>query len=172
MTKNTETGKETGIIEQIRSKFGIEGKIQRDRRIWVTVDNEDLIALCNFAKEIGFTHLSAISVTDWPQDEIFELTYHIWSYSEKIVLTIKTKIDRATPTIDSVTLIWKENAQIHERELHELFGVEFEGNGDLTHLFLESWDGPPPFRKDFNWREYTRREFYKEENEREKAYWQ
>ena len=172
MRKTTGNIKETGLISQIRSKFNIEGKVQRERRVWVTIDKGNLIALCNFAKDIGFNHLSAISVTDWPEDGIFELAYHIWSYSEKIVLTIKTKIARANPTIDSVTPIWEENAQIHEREIHELFGVEFKGNADLAPLFLEDWDGPPPFRKDFNWREYVRKKFYNQENEREKPYWQ
>jgi len=107
MRKTTENRKETGLISQIRSKFNSEGKVQRERRVWVTIDKGNLIALCNFAKGIGFNHLSAISVTDWPEDGIFELTYHIWSYSEKIVLTIKTKIARANPTTDSVTPIWK-----------------------------------------------------------------
>jgi NADH-quinone oxidoreductase subunit C len=172
MRKTTGNRKETGLINQLRSKFNIEGEMHRERRVWVTVDKGSLIALCNFAKEIGFNHLSAISVTDWPENGIFELTYHIWSYSKKILLTIKTKIARANPSIDSVTAIWKENAQIHERELHELFGVEFKGNTDLAPLFLESWGGPPPFRKDFNWREYVRKEFYNQENEREKPYWQ
>ena len=36
--------------------------------------------------------------------------------------------------------------------------IVFDGNKNLTPLFLEDWDGPPPFRKDFNWREYVRGE--------------
>jgi NADH-quinone oxidoreductase subunit C len=163
--------KEGKVIEDISAKFKIAGKVQRERRVWVTIDKENLIALCNFVKELGFEHLSAISVTDWPEEGTFELTYHLWSYSEKILLTIKTKIDRAKPVIDSVIPIWQENAQIHEREFHELFGVEFEGNEDLAPLFLEDWDGPPPFRKDFDWREYVRQQCYDQSNERERAYY-
>jgi NADH-quinone oxidoreductase subunit C len=172
MTGDLGNRKEAELISEIGSSFKIEGKVQRERRAWVMVDKESLIALCNFAKGKGFKHLSAISVTDWPEERIFELTYHLWSYSGKILLTIKTKIDRTNPVIDSVMPIWQESAQIHERELHELFGVKFKGNNDLAPLFLESWDGPPPFRKDFNWRDYVRREFYNQESEREKSYWQ
>jgi NADH-quinone oxidoreductase subunit C len=163
--------KESKVIEAISAKFKIDGKLQRERRVWVTADKDNLIALCNFAKELGFEHLSAISVTDWPEEGTFELTYHLWSYSDKTLLTIKTKIDRTNPIVDSVVLVWKENAQIHERELHELFGVEFEGNEDLTPLFLEDWDGPPPFRKDFDWRESVRQKHYDKANERERAYY-
>ena len=169
----TETpDKESKLIEEISSKFRIEGKLQRERRIWVATDKQSLVALCNFAKGLGFEHLSAISVTDWPGEGTFELTYHLWSYSGKILMTIKTRIDRANPVIDSVVPIWKGSAQIHERELHELFGVEFKGNEDLAPLFLEDWDGPPPFRKDFNWRDYVRERYYDKEHEREKAYWE
>jgi len=86
-------------------------------------------------------------------------------------LTIKTRINRDKPTIDSVVSIWEDNAQIHERELHELFGVEFKNNPNLTPLFLEDWNNTPPFRKDFNWRDYVRDEFYNKENKREEPYW-
>ena len=117
-------------------------------------------------------HLSAISVTDWVEKGKYELTYHLWSYEDKMLVTVKTKIDRDRPVIDSVAPIWKENAQIHERELHELFGVDFKGNSDLSPLFLEDWSGPPPFKKDFDWREYVRKEFYDRENERERVYYE
>lgn len=165
-----EKEKSVGIMENIKSRFKVEGRIQRERRLWVEVDREDLMGLCNYVREIGFDHLSAVSVTDWIKEGKYAVTYHLWSYNDKILLTIKTKIDREKPSVTSVTSIWGENAQIHERELHELFGVKFEGNKDLAPLFLEDWDGQPPFRKDFNWREYVRDEYYDEQNEREKVY--
>ena len=153
---------ENKVIDEISSRFKVEAKFQRERRIWVTTDKESLLALCNFAKELGFEHLSAISVTDWPEEG---------TYSEKILMTIKTKIARVNPVIDSVVPVWNGSAQIHEREMHELFGVEFEGNEDLAPLFLEDWDGPPPFRKDFNWRDYVKEKYYDRGDERERAYW-
>lgn len=162
--------KEAEVIKKINSRFRVEGEIQRERRIWLGIDPENLINLCNFIKEMGFEHLSAVSATDYVDKGVYELTYHIWSYSDKILITVKTEIPRDKPTIESVTSIWNESAQIHERELHELFGVEFEGNLDLSPLFLEDWSGPPPFRKDFDWRKYVRKEYYDEENEREKPY--
>lgn len=110
--------------------------------------------------------------SDWLEKGIYELTYHAWSYADKLLLTIKTEIDRDKPTVTSTIPIWDENAQIHERELHELFGVDFEGNPDLAPLFLEDWDGPPPFRKDFNWREYVRNKYYDKKNDREKPYFE
>jgi len=171
MAEMSQPSKEDKLVQQIRSKFEIAGNVQRDRRVWATVAKDKLIPLCRFARESGFEHLSAISVTDWPQEGSFELTYHLWSYSTKILLTVKTKIDRADPQIDSAISIFQENAQVHERELHELFGVQFKGNRDMAPLFLEDWDGPPPFRKDVNWRDYVRQRHYDKADDGERPYW-
>jgi NADH-quinone oxidoreductase subunit C len=46
-------------------------------------------------------------------------------------------------------------SQFYEQEIHEFFGIVFEGNKDLSGLFLENWLDIPPFRKDFNTREFA-----------------
>jgi len=163
--------RESGLLDEIKSNFKIDGRVQRERRIYISIEKQDLIELCKWIKKRGYIHLSAMSVTDWLDKGKNEITYHVWSYEDKILITIKTKIDRSYLKIKSVSSIWHENAQIHERELFEMFGIKFEGNQDLTPLFLEDWSGPPPFRKDFNWREYVTSEFYSRENERELAYY-
>jgi len=48
---------------------------------------------------------------------------------------------------------------MHEHEAWELFKIIFKGNPMLKPLFLEEWNGPPPFRKDFNWREYVKEKY-------------
>jgi len=163
--------KESGLIDKLKNKFKGKLRVQNERRIWVSIESNKLIETCKWMKDQGFIHLSAISVTDWLEKKEYELTYHLWSYDDKILVTLKTKINRNKPVIESVSSIWYENAQIHERELHELFGVKFKGNKDLLPLFLEDWKGPAPFRKDFDWRKYVTDEFYNKENERERIYY-
>ena len=162
--------KGSDILEKINQKFNIKGEQKGNQRIWVSVDKEKLVKVCNWVKDQGFVHMSAISVTDWLDEGTYEVVYLVWSYTDKVLLGIKTRIDRDNPIIDSVLPVWKESAQIHERELHEMYGVVFEGNPDLAPLFLEDWEGPPPFRKDFDWREYVREEYYDKENVREGVY--
>ncbi len=166
-----ELEREVRIVQDIKARFNIEGEIKRSRRIWVPVDKKELLEVSGWIKEQGFKHLSAISVVDWVASGIFEITYHVWSQKDKILITFKTSINRQEAVIDSVITVWDRNAGIHERELHELFGVNFKGNPDLAPLFLEDWEGPPPFRKDFDWREYTREKYYNSENERERVYY-
>lgn len=163
--------KENELLKKIESEFGVKGLVNKERRIWLTIEDSRLLDICSWMKDQGFVHLSAISVTDWIKEGNYEVTYHLWSYENNVLTTLKTKIDRENPIIASVTPIWKESSQIHEREMHEMFGIKFEGNPNLSPLFLEDWDGPPPFRKDFNWREYVRDECFNRENKREYAYY-
>jgi NADH-quinone oxidoreductase subunit C len=159
------------LLEAAGLRFDLEPRAATDGSVWISVEEQRLGDLLAFLKREGFVHCSAISVTDWPEEGVFELTYHLWSYDDRILLTVKSRIDRTKATISSAFPLWGESAAIHERELHELFGVWFEGNPDLTPLFLDQWDGPPPFRKDFDWRAYVREAFYEEGDPRERSYW-
>jgi len=165
------TKEDLEILDKITSEFKIKGEVRRKGRIWLDAPTEDFVDLCKWLKGQGFQHLSAISAIDWPDEGMCELAYHLWSYQDKILITLKVKIDRQNAVIDSVTEVWDGSAQAHEREIHELFGVKFEGNHNLTPLFLEDWAGPPPFRKDFDWREYVREKYYDRQNERERVYY-
>ncbi|MFX1254806.1 MAG: NADH-quinone oxidoreductase subunit C [Promethearchaeota archaeon] len=160
------------FIQELEKEFDVNVEVQRDKRLWVTVDSTKLTNIIKFVKIKAFDHLSTISATDWLEEKKFEITYHLWSYSKKVLLTIKTKINRDQPVIESINEYYGTNAESCEREIHELFGVEFTGNPNLTSLFLEDWEGPPPFRKDFDWREYVRETFYDIENPREKIYFE
>jgi len=162
---------ENEILDKITSEFKIKGEVRRNSRIWLDAPREGFVDFCMWLREQGFQHLSAISAVDWPDDGVFELAYHLWSYRDKVLITAKINVDRQNPVIDSLTSVWDGNAQAHEREIHELFGIKFEGNANLTPLFLEDWEGPPPFKKDFDWREYVGEKYYNRQNEREQVYY-
>jgi NADH-quinone oxidoreductase subunit C len=159
------------ILDKITSEFNLECKVQRKGRIWLDTPTEGFVDFCKWLKKQGFEHLSAISAIDWPDEGTYQLAYHLWSYQDKVLITLKVKINRQNAVMDSVTDVWDGNAEAHEREIHELFGVKFEGNKNLTPLFLEDWKELPPFRKDFNWREYVGGKYYDRGNEREYVYY-
>ena len=63
---------------------------------------------------------------------------------------VKVKLDRENPVIDTVSDRWR-TAEFHEREVYELFGVNFQGHPDLRLLILpDGWEGKNPLRKDFD----------------------
>ena len=115
--------------------------------------------VCNllvFLKSQGFEHLSNITCVDWILEKRFDVTYNIWSYSRKIHAVVKIGLSRDNPRMATIYPLWPQ-ARVYEQEIHEMFGIVFEGNPDMGPLFLHNWQDLPPLRKDFDTREYSRK---------------
>ena len=56
--------------------------------------------------------------------------------------------ERNNPTIDSVTELWA-GAEFMEREIFDLYGIQFTNHPNLKRLFLEDDFVGFPLRKDF-----------------------
>ena len=153
-------GIEGKIVEDIVKRFGdkVRAEVQRERRVKFYTDPINIKPLLYYLKEKGFIHLSSISCVDWIKKNQFELVYHLWSYEERVHLMVKTRISRENPEMETMTPVFPV-AETYEREIHEMFGVNFPGNPNLKPLFLEDWDGPPPMRKDFDTRAYVREKY-------------
>ncbi len=154
------------ITSLLKSKFAdsllnIAGE---DKEIALLVKKEKAHQILSELKDADFNHLSDVSAVDYIDEQEFELVYHLWSHREKTRAIVKVRIPRKAATVKSVVDLWT-GAQIHEREDHELFGINFEGNPDLSPLFLEDWDEIPPFRKDFDTRKYVKEKYYSEEED-------
>jgi len=143
--------------------------IPEESRITVTAENDSVPTILRFLKNAGFDHLALLSAVDWMDENEFELVYILASYMrnnedytdrEKLHLIVKTRIPRQNPQIKTVTNVFL-NAEPYEREIHELFGIKFEGHPRLTPLLLEREYEIPPFRKDFDTRKYVEEVFDK-----------
>lgn len=149
--------KEKELKKEIESKFKARVTISKEKRLRIATGKESLLRLLRFLKDGRFWHLSAISCVDWIKDKEFELIYHL-SSQDSLHVMLKIRIPRDNPKITSVISIFK-NAQTYEREIWEMFGINFQGNPRLIPLLLDKWKGKPPFRKDFNSREYVKKTF-------------
>ncbi len=148
---------EEEILNLIKEKFpDIDAFIpeHQKQRVHVKLKKEQVEEMAEFLKENGFKHLSFITCVDWIDEKEFELVYGLYSYDEKVTILLKTRIERENPVQKTLLHLW-DQAQTYEREIHEMFGVEFEGNSGLTPFILEDWEGIPPMRKDFDSRKYS-----------------
>jgi NADH-quinone oxidoreductase subunit C/D len=69
--------------------------------------------------------------------------------SDEIVMLKAVTADRENPHFPSVISLW-ESADLYEREVHDFFGIAFDGNPDMRRLFLrQDWKGFP-LRKDYD----------------------
>ena len=98
----------------------------------------------------GYDRLDVLTAVDRPRADQIEIVIRlqrrptgggldqVWGH---------TLLDRERPVLDSVTAVLPAAAW-HEREIHEMFGVEVRGHPDLRPLLLHGVEGPPPLRKD------------------------
>jgi NADH-quinone oxidoreductase subunit C len=110
----------------------------------------ELPALLELLKgRAGFMHLSAISCVDWIDADQFELVYHLWSYQINTLVSAHIRIKRKPGVYISIYDLYSP-AAFFERDIHEMYGVFFEGSPDMEKFILTEWDGPPPMRKEFD----------------------
>jgi len=78
----------------------------------------------------------------------FEMVYHVFSISRNKRLRIKCWVPEDSLEIDSVSGMWK-NANWLEREVYDMFGIQFKGHPDLRRLFMYDGFEGHPLRKDY-----------------------
>jgi len=156
------------LPEKIRENFpNADVSSVEEERLAVTVPKEELIDILSFVKNLGFDHLVMVSCVDWIDEGQFELVYIVTSYVSyngessgkgRQHIIVKIRIDRSKATFRTIIPVY-QNAEPYEREIHELYGVDFQGHPRLTPLLLEREYPVPPFRKDFDSRNYVK-EFF------------
>lgn len=98
-------------------------------------------------EQLKMDYLFCLTCVDWKTH--LTMVYHLSSTRYRYNIVVKVKLDRQKPEIDTVCDIWR-TAEFHEREVFELFGVQFLNHPDLRLLILpEGWEGKNPLRKDF-----------------------
>lgn len=125
---------------------------EADANGWLTV-NVEAANWLSFAQslrnvpELQFDFLFCLTCVDWKTH--LTMVYHLRSTIHKHELVVKAKLDRTNPEIETVSHIWR-TAEFHEREVYELFGVQFLNHPDLRLLILpDGWEGKKPLLKDF-----------------------
>jgi NADH-quinone oxidoreductase subunit C len=116
----------------------------------VNIDAADFklfVQQLRYDEELFFDFLFCLTCIDWKTH--LTMVYHFDSYTHHHNLVVKVKLNAVKPEIETVSDIW-QTANFHEREVYELFGVNFLNHPDLRLLILpDGWEGKNPLRKDF-----------------------
>ncbi|MGB2697284.1 MAG: NADH-quinone oxidoreductase subunit C [Candidatus Zixiibacteriota bacterium] len=115
------------------------------------IKKKALLEICEFLKndtELQYNFLSDVCGVDYPEREKrFEVVYNLYSISNKLRVRLKINVGEGEPA-PSITSIWS-GANWPEREVFDMFGIEFENHPDLTRILMpDDWVGHP-LRKDF-----------------------
>ena len=150
----SERGEETArLLETAASPHVLESGGREDIP-WVRVAPEHLVEVarrCRDSGELAMDLLHCLLAVDYI--ERVELVYILFSLAADRKAMLKVDLPPEGPTIETVTGLW-EGAGWFERETHDLFGVEFVGNPDLSPLLLyEGFEGHPGL-KSFPFHDY------------------
>jgi NADH-quinone oxidoreductase subunit C len=104
---------------------------------------------CRDTEELKFNLLTdATAVDRYPLEPRYELNYQLVSIPLKQKLRIRVKLSANDPVVDSLFAVWK-GANWLEREIFDMFGIQFTGHPDLRRILLpDDWEGHP-LRKDY-----------------------
>jgi NADH-quinone oxidoreductase subunit C len=115
----------------------------------IIVNPESIRAVLGRLREKGFTFLASVHGVDYyPEEPRLGVHYELLDMEKVDRVTVKLRLDSATPKVESVTNDWP-TADYQEREIYDMFGVIFTGHPDLRRILMpEDYEGYPQ-RRDF-----------------------
>jgi NADH-quinone oxidoreductase subunit C len=136
------------VADKIAARF--PGAVVEHRSQAVIIKSEYLLQVADYLKnspDMSFNLLVDITAVDfW---DYFELVYRFTSLEHNHGMVLKVRCyGREKPEVPSLTGLWR-GADLMEREIFDLMGVNFSGHPNMKRIFL--WEGfkGHPLRKDY-----------------------
>lgn len=138
------------IANALTERFGVTQETFRDQMILMVPPERIVEITQSLRDEFGFNMLSDETAVDyWPQEEPrFHIIYQLRDLTRSLIITLRVPLNGNAPSMPSVEKVFP-NANWHERELWDMFGIRFEGHTDLRRILMPyDWEGHP-LRKDY-----------------------
>ena len=139
------------VIEELNNTFTkeiLETEIRNERRATLTIDPGALVSMAeHLFKTLGFRFIIASALHT---KRGFEIYYHFSLDNTGLILNLHVVLDSKKPEVESLSKMFEATNWI-EREMHELFGIDFLNHPNLEQLLSEgNWAmGEYPYRKTF-----------------------
>lgn len=116
----------------------------------VRIPADELRQFGEAAREAGFELLSDVTAVDWlTREPRFDVVVSLLSIQHKQRLRIIVGAGGEEPSVPSLVAVWP-GANYGEREVFDMFGIDFTDHPDLTRILMpDDWEGYP-LRKDFS----------------------
>ncbi|GBD39202.1 NADH-quinone oxidoreductase subunit 5 [bacterium HR37] len=146
------------VIDSLRNKYPYAiGEIKTFRgEVSVFVKRELIREICSYLKkEFDFKFIVDITAVDYlgRKTPRFEVVYYLHrfgpDFEENIRIRLKVEVPEEDPKVYSVTSVWS-GANWLEREVYDMFGIEFVGHPDLRRILMPEDYEAFPLRKDFD----------------------
>jgi len=117
----------------------------------VTLRKEALIDAANYLKHgLKFEFLMDLTCVDYlgVKEPRFEMVYHFYSFENNLRLRVKVPLSLEESAVDSLSSLWL-SADWYEREVYDMFGINFNGHPDLRRILMYDGFAGHPLRKDY-----------------------
>ena len=145
MDKNLEK-----IVQDLQGKFG--SSIEEFRgEVHAFVKPEQIVeALTLLRDTYQFELLSVQTASDyWPQTSPrFHVIYQLTSLARNLSVQLRVPVGGDQPKVPTAAQVY-DVANWRERELMDMFGIEFEGHPDPRRILMPEGTEGHPLRKDF-----------------------
>ncbi len=141
---------EPGLIRDLLEQFEMAEWHSSSGQDVVVLGADTLLEFAAAAKKGGFESLVDVTAVDWFRKRRvrFELVVNLLSMQHRLRLRLLVPIGADAATVPSLCSLWP-GANYGEREVYDMFGIEFEGHPDLSRILMpDDWEGFP-LRKDF-----------------------
>lgn len=139
------------IIQAIQEKFTtdiLDLSVKNDRRATVAILTAKLPEIAEYLHNVlGMRFIIASALHS---RKGFEIYYHFSHDVGGLILNLHVILPQENPEIESLSNMFDASNWI-EREMHELFGIQFKNHPNLEKLVSEgNWaEGVYPYRKKF-----------------------
>lgn len=140
------------LVRRYRAHFGVAilEALEDRKQHYLVIDAAQLSEIARYSRdEEKFDLLEDFTAVDWPRREKrFDLIAVLYSFPHNIRLRLKIPV-AASERPASLVEVWP-TANWLEREIFDMFGIEFAGHPDLKRILLpDGWQGHP-LRKDYD----------------------
>jgi len=140
------------LTRRYRERFGtaILDALEDRKQSYLVIDSTKLVEIARYSRdEEKFDLLEDYTAVDWPRREKrFDLIAVLYSFPHNLRLRLKIPLAESERAASLVEL-WP-TANWLEREIFDMFGIEFAGHPDLKRILLpDGWEGYP-LRKDYD----------------------
>jgi NADH-quinone oxidoreductase subunit C len=115
----------------------------------LTIVPDEIRGAAAAVQAAGYNFFEDLTAVDWhPSAPRFQLSYHIVSHTYKERIRLRVMLDATGPSVETITSVWP-SANFYEREVFDLFGINFENHPNLRRIMMpEDWQGHP-LRRDY-----------------------
>ncbi len=138
------------VVAALQQQYGLEVYEFRGEVSLIVPPEQALAVASCLRDEHQFTMLVVETAVDyWPQETPrFHVVCRLYSLDRNVLLGLRVPLNGNHPGMPTLESVFP-NANWHEREIWDMFGIRFEGHSDPRRILMPAdWQGHP-LRKDY-----------------------